>query len=106
MTTLLRGFTVSVALVLTALAPVSARRAVDLETATIFECSAAFKAGTLTSEKLTELCLARINAYDRRGPALHALITVNAKALDTARALDAERKTKGPRSLLHGIPVV
>jgi amidase len=34
------------------------------------------------------------------------MITVNAKALDTARALDAERKAKGPRSLLHGIPVV
>jgi amidase len=106
MTTVLRVFAVSVGLMLTTLAPVSARRVIDLETATIFELSAAFKAGTLTSERLTELYLARIAAYDRRGPALHALITVNAKALDTARALDAERKAKGPRSPLHGIPVI
>jgi amidase len=97
---------VIVALVSTAPAPVSARRSVSVDTATIADLGAAFKAGTLTSEQLTEMCLARIAAYDRRGPALHALITVNAKALDTARALDAERKAKGPRSPLHGIPVV
>src|SRR5206468_11868999 len=45
-------------------------------------------------------------AYDRQGPRLRAVITVNPKALDTARALDAERRTKGRRSPLHGIPVV
>ena len=50
--------------------------------------------------------LARIDAYDRKGPALRAVITVNPKALETARAMDAERKTKGPRSPLHGIPIV
>jgi amidase len=91
---------------LVALTPVSARRAVDLEDATIAELNAAFNAGTLTSEKLTALFLARINAYDRRGPSLRAMITVNPKAIETARALDAERKAKGPRSPLHGIPVV
>lgn len=93
-------------LTLLTLASVSARRAVDLETATIAELSAAIKAGTLTSEKLTELYLARVNAYDRRGPHLNAMIALNARALETARALDAERKAKGPRSLLHGIPFV
>src|SRR5580765_2980994 len=62
--------------------------------------------GTLTSEKLVQLCLARIQAYDRQGPSLHAVMTLNPKALDTARALDAERKAKGPRSPLHGIPIV
>ena len=101
-----RVLTASLALILVAIPPVSARRALDLENATVADFSAAFKAGTLTSEKLTELFLARIDAYDRRGPALRALIMVNAKALDTARALDAERKAKGPRSPLHGIPVV
>src|SRR4029077_20326323 len=59
-----------------------------------------------TAEKLVQLCLARIDAYDRKGPSLHAVMTLNPKALETARALDAERKTKGPRSPLHGIPVV
>ena len=53
-----------------------------------------------------QLCLARIQAYDRQGPSLHAVMTLNPKALDTARALDAERKAKGPRSPLHGIPIV
>src|SRR4030095_1586289 len=49
---------------------------------------------------------ARIAAYDRKGPSLHAVMTLNPKALDTARALDAERKAKGRRSPLHGVPVV
>ena len=68
--------------------------------------NAAFAKGTLTSERLTQMFLARIDAYDRKGPALRAVITVNPKALETARAMDAERKTKGPRSPLHGIPIV
>src|SRR5206468_2087752 len=50
--------------------------------------------------------LARIRSYDREGPSLHAVITLNPKAIETARELDAERKAKGPRSALHGIPVV
>ena len=62
--------------------------------------------GTLTSERLVQMFLARIEAYDRQGPSLRSVITVNPKALETARALDAERKTKGPRSPLHGIPIV
>ena len=78
----------------------------EMDQATVADLGAAFAAGTLTSEKLVELCLARISAYDRQGPKLHAIITLNAKALETARALDAERKAKGPRSPLHGIPVV
>lgn len=81
-------------------------RTVEVDDATISDLNAAFKAGTLTSERLVELCLARIQAYDRQGPALHAMITVNPRALETARALDAERKAKGPRSPLHGIPVI
>jgi amidase len=85
---------------------VSARKAVDLDAATIADLNAAFKAGTLTSEQLVQLHLARIAAYDKQGPRLQAVITVNPKAVETARALDAERKAKGPRSPMHGIPVV
>jgi amidase len=95
-----------VAIVFVALAPVSARKALDLDSATIADFNAAFNAGTLTAERLVQLSLARIQAYDRDGPALRAVITINRNALDTARSLDAERKTKGPRSPLHGIPVV
>ena len=81
-------------------------RTVEIDQATVAEINAGFTAGTLTSEKLVAASLARIAAYDRQGPRLHAMITVNAKALETARALDAERKAKGPRSPLHGIPVI
>lgn len=81
-------------------------KTVDFDTATVAELNAAFTAGTLTSEKLVQLCLARIQAYDHQGPSLNAVLAINPKALEVARALDAERKTKGPRSLLHGIPVV
>jgi amidase len=81
-------------------------KTIELDAATIADINAAFDAGTLTAEKLVQLCLARIQAYDRQGPALHAVIVLNPKALETARALDAERKAKGPRSPLHGIPVV
>ena len=79
---------------------------IDLDRATIADLNAAFNAGTLTSAKLVQLCIARIQAYDREGPSLHAVMTLNSKAIETARALDAERKAKGPRSPLHGIPVV
>src|SRR4029077_9801475 len=87
-------------------APAVTARTIDLDAATIADIDAAFNAGTLTSERLVQLCLARISAYDRQGPSLHAVLTLNPKALETARALDAERKAKGPRSPLHGIPVV
>lgn len=80
--------------------------AFDLQTATIADINAAMDAGALTSEKLVQLYLARIAAYDKAGPAINAVITLNPQALDVARALDAERKAKGPRSPLHGVPVV
>jgi amidase len=102
-----RLFTVAVILALALGTLVLASgKTIDLDAATIADLNAAFDAGTLTSEKLVQLCLARIQAYDRQGPSLHAIMTLNPKALDVARALDAERKAKGRRSPLHGIPVV
>ena len=84
----------------------AATKTLDFDEATLAQLNAAFNAGTLTSEKLVQLCLARIQAYDHQGPSLNAVLAVNPKALEIARALDAERKAKGPRSPLHGIPVV
>lgn len=78
----------------------------DLSTATIEDINAAFDAGALTSERLVQLYLNRIEAYDKNGPRINAIITLNPDALEIARALDEERRTKGPRSKLHGIPVV
>jgi amidase len=88
------------------LSPLEAQRTVDLDAVTIADVNAAFAKGTLTSERLVQTFLARIQSFDRQGPMLRSIITVNPKALDTARALDAERQSKGPRSILHGIPIV
>lgn len=78
----------------------------DLETAGVPEIQAAIDAGALTYEKLVALYLARIAAYDKDGPALNSVITLNPNALETARALDAELAATGRRSPLHGIPVL
>lgn len=93
-------------LLVATLTPARAAKTVDVDAMTIADINKAFDSGALTAEKLVQICLARIQAYDRQGPSLHAVLTLNPKALDTARALDAERKAKGPRSPLHGIPIV
>ena len=94
------------ALFVATLTPARAAKTVDFDALTIADINKAFDTGALTAEKLVQLCLARIQAYDRQGPSLHAVMLLNPKALETARALDAERKAKGPRSPLHGIPIV
>src|SRR3954466_1998416 len=78
----------------------------DLSQAGIPEIQAAVDSGALTYEKLVTLYLARIAAYDTQGPALNTVITLNPKALETAKALDAEFKLKGRRTPLHGIPIL
>ena len=86
--------------------PLRAQEPVSLSAATVADVNAAFDAGTLTSEALVEMYLARIAAYDQAGPELNAVLWLNDDALARARALDAERSARGPRSRLHGIPVV
>ncbi|MEE3104724.1 MAG: amidase family protein [Acidobacteriota bacterium] len=78
----------------------------EITASTIEEINAAFANESLTSEQLVELYLSRIEAYDDTGPALNAVLALNGQALNRARALDAERRDKGPRSRLHGIPIV
>jgi len=99
-----------IALILSALAlclaPCTHATEFKVEDATIADLNAAFKAGTLTAEKLTQIYLARIEAYDKQGPVINSVITLNPKALDEARALDAERKAGKVRGPLHGIPIV
>jgi len=63
-------------------------------------------AGELTSRELTQAYLDRIAAIDDAGPALNAVIELNASALDDADALDAERKAGKLRGPLHGLPIL
>jgi amidase len=86
--------------------PAARAASLDLEHATIADLQQAMKAGTLTSEQLTAAYIARIEAYDKHGPALNTVITPNAKAIEEAKALDAERKAGKVRGPLHGIPIV
>jgi amidase len=74
--------------------------------ASIEEISAALEANKITSEQLVEYYLERIAAYDKQGPAINAIITINQHAIQIAKQLDDERKTKGSRSILHGIPII
>ena len=73
------------------------------EEATAAELQGLMQAGLLSSRALTEAYLARIRALD---PLLRSVLEVNPDALAIADALDAERKAKGPRGPLHGLPVL
>jgi amidase len=103
---------VSGALAANPLPPVRARgvgRALgpfDLEEATIAGLQAGLLSGKYTSRGLVTSYLQRIDEVDKKGPGLRSVLEANPDALAQASALDAERKAKGPRGPLHGIPVL
>lgn len=78
----------------------------QIDEASIADIQAAMKSGKVTARRLVETYLARIDAYDKKGPALNAVISVNPNALAIADALDAKFKHSGPVGPLHGIPVL
>jgi amidase len=84
----------------------AAQTAFQLEEATVTDLQARMKSGELTARSLAEKYLARIDAIDKNGPAINAIIELNADALAIADALDKERHDKGPRGPMHGIPVL
>src|SRR5437667_5736553 len=86
---------------------VSSVRALAIEEATIADIHTAYRAGTLTVHAVIAACLARIAAYDKNGPYLNSLITVNPHALIEANSIDvASRATGAFSGPLHGIPVI
>ena len=78
----------------------------DLVEATVDDLRKAIQTGLVTIEQLTEMYLARIAAYDDAGPAVNALLHVNANAAEQAAELDALRHPGIARSPLYGIPVL
>lgn len=76
------------------------------EEATVTELQQQMADGALTAEQLVQFYLQRIDAIDRNGPTLNAIIELNPDALDDAAALDDERADGKLRGPLHGIPVV
>ncbi|HQR66592.1 MAG TPA: amidase, partial [Thermoanaerobaculia bacterium] len=78
----------------------------ELAEATLADLAAGMRTGKHTSRSLVEAYLARIEALDRKGPALRSVIERNPDALTAADALDRERAETGARGPLHGIPVL
>jgi amidase len=76
------------------------------EEATIAELAAAMAAGRLSSRRLTQAYLRRIRRIDLSGIKLNSVIEVNPDALEIAAGLDEERRRRGPRGPLHGIPIL
>jgi amidase len=77
-----------------------------LEEATISSISEAYNNGVINAKQLVQMYLNRIAAYEDGGPKLNVITTVNSQALNIAEALDIERQLQGPRSPLHGIPIL
>ncbi|MBI3416992.1 MAG: amidase [Verrucomicrobia bacterium] len=78
----------------------------ELDEATIPQLQRGMESRKFSAQSLTRKYLRRIAALDRRGPELRAVLQINPDALRIADALDVERKAKGPRGPLHGIPVL
>ena len=73
---------------------------------TIDDIHAVFKSGKLTARQLVQAYLDRIAIYDKRGPNINAIITLNDDALEDADRLDAAYRTSGLIGPLHGIPIL
>ncbi len=78
----------------------------DVLETTIDGIHAAYGAGELNARQLVQIYLDRIEAYDQKGPAINALISLNPRALDEADRLDQAFQDSGPIGPLHGIPVI
>jgi Asp-tRNA(Asn)/Glu-tRNA(Gln) amidotransferase A subunit family amidase len=74
--------------------------------ASILELQSQLDAGEITSAQLVDRYLARIAAYDQKGPTLNAISVLNPMARKQAEELDRERQLKGSRGPLHGIPLL
>ena len=70
------------------------------------EIARAMDDGIISSAELVRSCLSNIRHFDQEGPCLNSMICVNKQAEEISESLDEEFRTKGRRSLLHGIPII
>jgi amidase len=75
-------------------------------TLSLSELAAGLHSGRWSAVELTWMYLERIDSIDRRGPQLRSVLAINPDALEQAAELDREIKAKGPRSALHGMPIL
>ena len=78
----------------------------DLEELTISELRDGMKSGKFTSRSLVRKYLERMDNIDKSGPTINSIIEINPDALSIAESMDRERKEKGTRGPLHGIPIL
>ena len=78
----------------------------ELDETTIDDLQKAFATGQHSSRSVTEKYMARIREIDKSGPMLNSIIELNPDALEIAESLDRERKAKGARGRLHGVPIL
>jgi len=78
----------------------------ELDEITVAELQEGMKSGKFTAHSVVQKYLDRINEIDTQGPAINSVIEINPDALSIADSLDEERKSRGQRGPLHGIPVL
>jgi Asp-tRNA(Asn)/Glu-tRNA(Gln) amidotransferase A subunit family amidase len=78
----------------------------EIAEVTIDQLHAAYKSGRLTAHQAVQMYLDRIEAFDKNGPKINSVITINAKALEEADKLDAAFKKSGFVGPLHGVPIL
>lgn len=78
----------------------------QVQETTISQIHQAFRNGSLSCRELVSQYLSRIDAYDKKGPAINAIVVVHPDALKTADSLDARYRQSGPIGPLHCIPMI
>ncbi len=86
--------------------PATEVKSFELDEITIADLQDGMKAGKFTARSLVDKYTARIEEIDKHGPAINSVLELNPDAVAIADSLDRERKAKGPRGPLHGIPVL
>jgi Asp-tRNA(Asn)/Glu-tRNA(Gln) amidotransferase A subunit family amidase len=86
--------------------PRAAAKTFHLLETTVEQIRQAYEEGDLSVRELVQLYLARIEAYDQRGPAINSIITIAPNVLEEADRLDGDLRTSGRAGPLHGVPVI